>query len=95
MSGLAAGAALPSIARAASAPTPAEIGAMVRAEFLHAWNGYKRFAWGHDEVRPVSGTASEFFIPGHSLGLSVVESMDTHYVMGLDSELADCVAWLR
>ena len=26
----------------------------VRAEFLHAWHGYERFAWGQDELRPVS-----------------------------------------
>lgn len=22
--------------------------------FEHAWDGYKRFAWGHDNVRPTS-----------------------------------------
>ena len=26
----------------------------VKAEFLHAWNGYKQYAWGHDELLPVS-----------------------------------------
>jgi len=26
----------------------------VREEFLHAWNGYKRYAWGHDELKPLS-----------------------------------------
>ncbi len=94
---LAAAAAAPLGARAATQamPSPKAIAALVRAEYLHAWNGYKRFAWGHDEVRPVSGTPHDFFIPGHSLGLSIIESMDTHYVMGLDAELASCVRWLR
>jgi hypothetical protein len=27
--------------------------ARVRAEFLHAWNGYKQYAWGHDELKPL------------------------------------------
>ncbi|HEY8313681.1 MAG TPA: glycoside hydrolase family 47 protein [Candidatus Baltobacteraceae bacterium] len=76
-------------------PSPARIADLVRAEFLHAWNGYKRFAWGHDEVRPVTGTTHDFFIEGHSLGLSIIEAMDTLYVMGLDDELQGCVAWLR
>lgn len=22
----------------------------VRSEFLHAWNGYKQYAWGHDAL---------------------------------------------
>ena len=26
----------------------------VKAEFLHAWNGYKQFAWGHDALKPLS-----------------------------------------
>lgn len=62
---------------------------------MHAWNGYKRFAWGLDEVRPVSGTGSNFFIPEHSFGLSIIEALDTLYVMELDQELDRCVRWLR
>ena len=76
-------------------PSPRAIARQVRDEFVHAWNGYKRFAWGHDEVRPVSGTASDFFIPGHSIGLSIIEALDTLYVMELDDELKLCVDWLR
>src|ERR1700722_7798222 len=66
----------------------------IRAEFLHAWNGYKLVAWGRDEVRPVSGTARDFFIPGQSFGLSIVEALDTLYVMGLDDDLARCTRWI-
>jgi hypothetical protein len=67
----------------------------IRAEFLHGWNGYKRFAWGHDEVKPVSGTFSEFFVPGHPLGLSIIEALDTLYVMELDTELRRSVDWIE
>ena len=28
----------------------------VKAEFLHAWNGYKKYAWGHDDLKPLSKT---------------------------------------
>jgi mannosyl-oligosaccharide alpha-1,2-mannosidase len=75
-------------------PSPAVAGEAVRAEFLHAWNGYKRAAWGRDEVRPVSGTAHDFFIPGYSFGLSIVEALDTLYVMGLDDDLARSMGWI-
>ena len=73
----------------------AAVAAQVRDEFLHAWNAYKRFAWGADEVLPISGKPKNFFVPSHSFGLSIIEAMDTLYIMGLDDELALCVNWLR
>lgn len=76
-------------------PRPKRIAEEVRAEFLHAWSAYKRFAWGYDEVAPISGKPKDFFIEGHSFGLSIIEAMDTLYVMGLDDELDACVTWLR
>jgi mannosyl-oligosaccharide alpha-1,2-mannosidase len=76
-------------------PAPAVVAAAVREEFLHAWKGYKRYAWGADEVRPVSGTPSNFFIEDRSFGLSIIEALDTLYVMELDDELHACVEWLR
>ncbi|MGB6984605.1 MAG: glycoside hydrolase family 47 protein [Candidatus Aquilonibacter sp.] len=88
-------AALPVLGDAQTMPHARTIGAQVRDEFLHAWNGYKQFAWGSDEVHPVSGTASDFFVKDHSFGLSIIEALDTLYVMELDDELAMCVKWLR
>lgn len=87
--------ALPLRARADDIPGATTIAAQVRDEFIHAWNGYKQFAWGFDEVKPVSGTPSDFFIPGHSFGLSIIEALDTLYVMELDDELHACVRWLQ
>ncbi|HET6896282.1 MAG TPA: glycoside hydrolase family 47 protein [Candidatus Baltobacteraceae bacterium] len=78
-----------------SRPSNATVADEVRREFLHAWNGYKQFAWGADEVLPVSGKPKNFFVPDHSFGLSIIEAMDTLYVMGLDDELERCVKWLR
>lgn len=91
----AAAAVAPSAIRAGGTPSPRGIAGEVRAEFLHAWNGYKRYAWGADEVKPVSGGASNFFLANHAFGLSIVEAMDTLYVMELDDELAACVRWLK
>ncbi len=76
-------------------PPPAKQAAtQIRNEFLHAWNGYKKFAWGHDQVNPVSGTYDEFFVDGHPIGLSMIEALDTLYVMELDNELAASVKWI-
>jgi mannosyl-oligosaccharide alpha-1,2-mannosidase len=76
-------------------PAPHVAGERIRAEFLHAWRGYQRFAWGHDEVKPLSGGFSEFFVPGHPIGLSIIEALDTLYVMELDDDLAASVAWIK
>lgn len=81
------------IATAEVLPDP-EKAREIRAEFVHAWEGYKRLAWGHDEVLPVSGGHREFFAKGHPMGLSIVEALDTHYIMGLDSEVELCADWI-
>src|ERR1700677_4672986 len=60
----------------------------VRGEMAWAWRNYVERAFGHDQIKPVSGTAEEFLLStGPGLGLSIVEALDTLYVMGLDAEL--------
>ncbi|WP_406327926.1 glycoside hydrolase family 47 protein [Streptomyces sp. NBC_00203] len=66
----------------------------VRQEFLTAWTAYRRLSWGRDELRPVSGNGSDFFISGVSLGLTLVESLDTLYLMEFDGELDAAIAWI-
>ncbi len=80
---------------ASGTPSPRALAREIRDEFLHVWNGYKRIAWGYDEFRPISGTPKNFFLPNHSFGLSIIEALDTLYVMELDAELDACVTWLR
>src|ERR1700722_9661773 len=54
-------------ARAAVAKPPAPpkddpaLGSRVRAELLHACDGYKRYAWGHDELNPISKTPHDWY----------------------------------
>ncbi|MBN8712684.1 MAG: glycoside hydrolase family 47 protein [Xanthomonadales bacterium] len=58
--------------------------ARVKAEFLHAWNNYKRYAWGHDELRPLSKTPFDWY--GQSLLMTPVDALDTLVLMGLKDE---------
>jgi len=58
----------------------------VRQEFLHAWNGYKQYAWGHDELRPLSKSYHDWY--GVSLYMTPVDALDTMMIMGLDDEAA-------
>ena len=84
----------PRAALPAAMPSPAAIAEQVRQEYLHGWRGYTAKAWGYDELRPVSGGHHDFFQTGHSFGLSIVEALDTLYLMGQDAELARCCAWI-
>jgi hypothetical protein len=83
----------PSFAAALGPPNPV-LANDVRQEFLTAWTAYRRLAWGRDELRPLSGTGSEFFISGVPLGLTIIESLDTLYLMELDGELDASIAWI-
>jgi mannosyl-oligosaccharide alpha-1,2-mannosidase len=86
---------MPGLGRAQAAPNPKRAASEIRDEFRHSWNGYKRYAWGYDEVMPIAGKPKDFFVDGHSFGLSIIEAMDTLYVMELDDELDACVRWLK
>jgi ER degradation enhancer, mannosidase alpha-like 2 len=63
-----------------------QLAARVRTEFLHAWNNYERYAWGHDALRPLSKTAHDWY--GESLLMTPVDALDTLILMRLDAEAA-------
>ena len=60
------------------------LAAQVRAEFLHAWNGYKKHCWGHDELKPLSKTCRDWY--DTPLLMTPVDSLDTMILMGLHDE---------
>jgi ER degradation enhancer, mannosidase alpha-like 2 len=60
------------------------LAAQVRTEFLHAWNGYKKHCWGHDELKPISKTCRDWY--DTSLLMTPVDSLDTMILMGLNDE---------
>ena len=62
--------------------------AQVQAEFTHAWEGYKKYAWAKDEVRPVTGSSRSSF---GGWGATMVDSLDTLLIMGMDDEFEECV----
>ena len=62
------------------------LAAQVKAEFLHAWNGYKRYAWGHDDLKPLSKTHHDWY--PQPLLMTAVDALDTMILMELDDEVA-------
>jgi len=67
----------------------------VKAEMRWAWGQYRERAWGKDDFLTVSGGSKSFPLKNHHLGLSLIEAMDTLWVMGLDAEFADALAWVK
>jgi len=63
-----------------------QLAAEVRAEFLHAWSGYKKYAWGHDDLKPLSKTYHDWY--PQPLLMTPVDALDTMIIMGLDDEAA-------
>ncbi|KXN74962.1 glycoside hydrolase family 47 protein [Conidiobolus coronatus NRRL 28638] len=61
----------------------------VKRAFLHAWNGYKKYAWGSDEVRPISNRSVSDRFQGW--GVTIVDSLSTLWLMGLKDEFYEAV----
>jgi len=62
----------------------AELAEQVKAEFLHAWDSYKEYAWGHDALKPLSRSFHDWY--GESFYMTPVDAFDTMVLMGLEDE---------
>jgi ER degradation enhancer, mannosidase alpha-like 2 len=65
-------------------PAPAAQAERVRGELRHAWQGYVQYAWGHDDLRPLSRSAHDWY--GEPLLMTPVDSLDTLLLLGLRDE---------
>ena len=63
-----------------------KLAAEVKAEFLHAWTGYQKYASGHDDLKPLSKTWHDWY--GQSLLMTPVDALDTMLIIGLKDEAA-------
>jgi mannosyl-oligosaccharide alpha-1,2-mannosidase len=70
------------------------LGEDVRSEMLWAWRHYRELAWGKDQIKPLSGGSESFPLKNHHLGLTLIEALDTLWIMGLDTEFRDGVDWI-
>ena len=67
----------------------------VREAMDFAWRNYRERAWGKDQIKPVSGGYESYPMKGSHLGLSLIEALDTLWVMGLDAEFEEGVQWVK
>lgn len=53
----------------------------------HGWDNYVKYAWGKNELKPVSKREHSGSVFGSaSMGATIVDSLDTLLIMGLNDE---------
>ncbi|KIV99396.1 uncharacterized protein PV09_08939 [Verruconis gallopava] len=55
----------------------------VKATFVKCWRSYKKYAWGHDELSPISGEYKDTY---GGWGATLVDNLDTLLIMDLHEE---------
>ncbi|KAK3427885.1 hypothetical protein EUGRSUZ_F04021 [Eucalyptus grandis] len=63
----------------------------VKEAMLHAWSSYEKYAWGNDELQPQTRQGVNSF---GGLGATLVDSLDTLYIMGLKEEFQRAREWV-
>lgn len=57
----------------------------------HSWAGYKNFAWGHDNLKPIAQSYSDWF----GLGLTIIDALDTLYIADMQEEFDEAKRWVE
>ena len=60
----------------------------VKNAMKHAWDGYKQYAWGYDELLPVSQRGRNNW---GGLGTTLVDSMSTLWLLNMTDEFSEAV----
>lgn len=63
--------------------------ASVKEAFQRSWASYREHAWKKDELMPISGRSKQSF---GGWGATLVDSLDTLWIMGLRTEFDEAVA---
>ncbi|KAJ2457096.1 hypothetical protein GGI02_006174, partial [Coemansia sp. RSA 2322] len=64
----------------------------IRNSFLRAWNVYKKNAFGADEINPLT---LEAVTTRNGWGATLIDSLDTIYIMGLEDEFKEATEKVR
>lgn len=56
----------------------------VKAEFKHAWDGYKQYCWGHDDLKPLTKTCRDWY--GTPILMTQIDALDSLYLLGSKKE---------
>lgn len=61
-----------------------------------AWDNYVKYAWGENELRPISKVGHSASIFGQNrMGISIIDSLDTLFIMELNDEFKVAAEWIK
>lgn len=63
--------------------------------FYTSWTAYREHAWGMDEYHPLSHHGSNLLGPKRAIGYTIVDSLDSLIIMGMDEEYRRAANWVR
>lgn len=63
------------------------ISEQIKKETLNAWNAYKKYAWGHDELNPLSKSYRDWY--SSSLYITAIDAYSTLKLMGFENEASE------
>lgn len=67
----------------------------IKEMMKHAWDNYRQYGWGHNELKPIARKGHSTNIFGNSqMGATIVDALDTLYIMGLLEEFRDGQDWV-
>ncbi|KAM6994927.1 mannosyl-oligosaccharide 1,2-alpha-mannosidase IA [Tautogolabrus adspersus] len=67
----------------------------VKEMMKFAWDNYKRYAWGKNELRPLTRNGHIGNMFGGLRGASIIDSLDTLYIMGLMEDYNEAKEWVE
>ncbi|XP_062980800.1 mannosyl-oligosaccharide 1,2-alpha-mannosidase IA [Elgaria multicarinata webbii] len=69
--------------------------AKIKEMMKHAWDNYKHYAWGLNELKPISkqGHSSNLF--GNIQGATIVDALDTLYIMEMKDDFKEAKEWVE
>ncbi|XP_040821503.1 mannosyl-oligosaccharide 1,2-alpha-mannosidase IA isoform X1 [Ochotona curzoniae] len=69
--------------------------AKIKEMMEHAWNSYKRYAWGLNELKPITKEGHSSSLFGTIKGATIVDALDTLFIMGMENEFREAKAWIE
>ncbi|KAK2954725.1 putative Mannosyl-oligosaccharide 1,2-alpha-mannosidase MNS1 [Blattamonas nauphoetae] len=64
----------------------------IKEAFLYAWEPYELYAWGHDEINPISRTPYNWLSKQATM---IIDSATTMKIMGLEDKFKKCMDWIK
>lgn len=65
---------------------------IIRQRMKDVWSSYRQFSWGRDELKPISKRGTDNW---GGMGVTLVDTLDTLWIMGLRVEFEEARKWVQ